>query len=966
MTLALKDQRLVACLLACALAACLPACDSPGTTEDETDATLTLGDVGPSLVPPDAEVRQPRDAAVPEEDADLRGPKLNSIFPNRGPVTGGTRLRVVGLGFLEGTTVQVGDQPCADLVIDSENRIDCTTPMVEAPGPVRLTVRWSQGGRPDVLEDAFTYFLPITVQSLSPDRSPVRGGVELTVVGSGFEDPTEVRIGDTIGRTRLENETTLKVIVPPGDAAQVDVLVRNVNGEVRLPDAFTYFEDLSVDDLAPVVGRVAGGDEVAFSGAGLLDDSVVTFDGAEAVVVASELNRTRLRVATPPGEPGVADVEVRNVNGRWTGRARFLYVDPDATGFGVVGIVPNRVSTEGQDTFVVGGAGFDEATVVEVDGVAAECVVESAQVLRCEAPPHARGPVDVVVQGGAESVRLDDGLTYFQPVDIFSISPERGAIAGGTWVEVRGEGFTPEVELVLDGLPVEVAEFVDAGRIWAITPAGRAGLVSLQARTEDDLVVLPDAYEYFNPVSRYGGVWGDPINGAINVTVLDALSSAPIPDATVLAVPSDAAGPGAVPLVALTDANGQAVVSAKTLQPPQNVTAAAPSYEVATVEKVEAENVTVYLYPQEPPPPSGGGGGEPPAGVQLSGTVIGLDNLPKPLDPDLIVIAMVDTTHASPYGRRANPGGEPNGLLTEDGPFDIVARPGEFAVVVTAAIARIDDVSAYRRGNFTWWDLHELSTPIAMGFQRYLSVSPGESLEGIEVSIDYPMDLDVPVHLDNPPRAEEGQVGYFAVVARIDFGPEGYWELDPRGMGESSDFQIAHLPDVRGWDEDLEVEWEAQGSIDTVLLDSPPYFVAFERLRDMTAGVEISPVAGIAFFDNPANLGTLGPDRRIAWHFMPGVEGPTVQPDAYLLTIDGPGNLPLWTYIAPGGISEVVLPILPPDVAPGGLVDEENGMVLTLIPMQLETPLGFDDFTYEDLGFWRRTSYSVSRVRFSP
>jgi membrane carboxypeptidase/penicillin-binding protein len=36
----------------------------------------------------------------------------------------------------------------------------------------------------------------------------------------------------------------------------------------------------------------------------------------------------------------------------------------------------------------------------------------------------------------------------------------------------------------------------------------------------------------------------------------------------------------------VTDANGQAVVSAKTLQPPQNVTAAAPSYEVATVEKV--------------------------------------------------------------------------------------------------------------------------------------------------------------------------------------------------------------------------------------------------------------------------------------------------------------------------------------------------------------------------------------------
>ena len=63
-------------------------------------------------------------------------------------------------------------------------------------------------------------------------------------------------------------------------------------------------------------------------------------------------------------------------------------------------------------------------------------------------------------------------------------------------------------------------------------------------------------------------------------------------------------------------------------------------------------------------------------------------------------------------------------------------------------------------------------------------------------------------------------------------------------------------------------------------------------------------------------------------------------------------------------MTEVELPVLPMEITPGGLVDEDNGMVLTIIPMQLRRPLDRDDFTYEDLGYWARTSYSVSRLRF--
>ena len=40
---------------------------------------------------------------------------------------------------------------------------------------------------------------------------------------------------------------------------------------------------------------------------------------------------------------------------------------------------------------------------------------------------------------------------------------------------------------------------------------------------------------YFDPASAYGGVWGEAINGAVNVTVIDASTGDRIPDAVVLA-----------------------------------------------------------------------------------------------------------------------------------------------------------------------------------------------------------------------------------------------------------------------------------------------------------------------------------------------------------------------------------------------------------------------------------------------
>jgi hypothetical protein len=952
------------CLWAAALVACEPS-SSPGS---DSDQDFGLSDAASPNPEADAKgpTGGPADADPFVEDADRRGPRLNSIIPNSGPVAGGTRVRLVGTGFLDGTVVHLGERECESLEVVNENHIDCTTPEGFMPGPSSVTVRWSVGGVPHRVEDAFTYYVPVEVTAITPDRGPARGGTDITIDGNGFVESTEVRFGATLARTTFVDEHRLTVLVPAGEPGAVDVLVRNAFGEVRVSGGYTYFEDLVVLGLEPRWGSIEGGTEVGLRGAGLADGGSVKFGDAAATILRSELERTRLVVTTPPGAAGLVNVSVDNVNGAWRGNDAFLYIDEAATDFSVLGAVPGRVAAAGGDTFEIGGAGFDDTTTVTIDDAAVECTLTNPHILRCVAPGHDPGAVDLVVHRGDETRTLRDGLTFFQRVDIYTVRPNRGAVAGGTVVEVRGEGFTEDMNLELDGEPLGVLEFVDAGLVWAVTPPGRPGLVAVGAHTTDDTVLVPEAFEYFNPASRFGGVWGEPIDGAVNATVLDAYSGEPVPMATVMSVPSDALVPGgdAHILVGTTNALGQVVLSDRVVPAPQNVTACAVDYECGTIERQQVENVTLYLVPHNPPSGGGGGPQNPIPNSRLAGTVQGLADLQKPLDP-YVLLAFVDTTHSSPYNRRVNLPAEPNGVLAEDGPFEIFVKPGEMAAIVTAGIVLSSDYDLYRDGTIDYWEFHETMFPVAMGFQRFISLSPGEGLEGVELHIDKPMDVDVPVTQANPPAGTPENPYVYEAWPFLDFGAEGYWEIDSKGFGETSDMTVSHLPDIRGWDLDIQYHWILWGHSGAELQIQLPYTVTTEQTRDITAGLAATPISSLAIVDRPTDGVPLGPERRIEWHWADGATGePTTPPDATVITIDSQDGLPLWTYVVPGDVTSVELPHLPEDVLPGGLVD--NAMILTLVPFIGLRTLNYEDFTYEDLGYWARHSYSATSLAFEP
>lgn len=946
--------------VAAALLALLAACDDGGGGPED-DRRVGAPDGGPAEAGPSSPPDASADAAV---DAGHVGPRINSVIPNRGPLEGGTRLLVVGQDFVPDTQVRIGATPCAEVEYESPNHLRCTTPPSEAEGPVHITVRWPEGGEPDRLDEGFTYFQPLAVEGLSPDRSGVRGGVDVTIEGRGFIEPTEVRFGSApAARVRVEGGDRLVARAPAGEPGVVDVRLRNINGEAVLEQAFTYTESLAVASLEPRWGWTDGDTEVLISGGGLVTDSAVGFGGAAATVVASELGRARLRVRTPAGAAGPVDVSVENVNGAWREEDAFLYVDRAADTFGVVGVVPRRVPTSGGVPVLVGGGGFTEATRVLIDGEAAPCTLEAPQLLRCTAPPHPRGEVDLTVVDGDREAALPGALFYFERLELFDVRPRRGAVAGGTVVEVVGSGLSERTELFLDGEPMALLEITDGETALAVTPPGRPGLAALRGRSPDDEALLPDAFEYFDPVSRYGGVWGEPIAGAVNVTVLDAVSGEPLVGATVLAVPAvpDNGSAEAEPLRGATDERGQVTLSRPALAGPLNVTAAKAGYEVYTFERVTHENVTLYLYPHAPPD---GGNGEPPDPIppaRLSGTVRGIGDLPKPLEPGLVLAAFVDTTHTSPFNRRSLPWPEPNGILFEDGPFEVFARPGELAVIVTAAYVPQNSLDAYEAGRMSYWDLHNVLTPIAMGVQRFISVSPGEVVENLDIAIDKPLDLEIPVTLGNPSGGVEGAPTRFEAWPLLDFGAEGYWSLDTRAEGDTHQLRIRHVADLEaGWDGDIVYQWigvaQAEGDL------GYPYTMTFETARAVREGVVIGPFVGTPDPVHPLPDGALGGNRTIEWAVHPGVEGPTEPPDVNVVQVTDARGLPLWTYVTPGPVTRYTLPDLPDDITPGGL-DAGGEMYLSIVPMILDRFV-YDDFTYEDLGFWNRRSFSVTSFSF--
>ena len=929
---------------------------------------------------------QPRwDAEVmPDQALELPGPLLNSILPTRAPISGGITVRVIGADFRVPMYVRVGDLPCDELVVENPARMSCIIPRVDTPQVVDFTVAWLPEGLEidpssaeavaqieggiRTLPQEFTYYQTLSVTDLSPDTGPASGNTEVVIMGEGFSEPMDVRFGDLPARqVTVDSPQQITVITPASPSGVVDVSIRSAQELARVERGFNFQVPLGIDNLTPRWGSVEGGEPIELYGYGILEDSEVRL-GASRATIEQIMTPGRVSALTPPSaEPGWVPLRVENSNGVWLEDRGFLYLATEEASFDVLGLIPQRLPADRGGEFLIGGNGFNEETKVLLDGVEISCDVEAPQRLLCFAPAHPPGEVPVTIYQGLLSRTLS--LSFINTLALYQIRPDRAAMSGGALIQIRGRGLTPESRFLFGDVEVPITRFVSTEEVWLRSPPHPVAILDVTLIEADQQVYLPQAFTYFDPLQRYGGAWGDSIQGAVNVTALNIYDFSPIPEASVEVRPFDQ--PQGPPLVTgLTDAEGQVTLSLEELEGPVHLNIAKSGFEAQTLERVVSENVTVLLFPFTPPEGEGGPP-EPPEPAQVSGILTGLNDIPKPREPGFVLRAFVDASHRSMLSRAINPAPAPIGILSEDGPFEILVRPGQMALIGTAAYVPTETLERYERGEMSYWLMRRESRPIKMGAIRFLSLSPGSVIEGLELSLNRDLNQQADVRLLNPSTAAGSiytdSFGDVQIVtdshdvrAFLDLGPDGYWEIDIDARTEEPQVQVRGLPDLTQWPDTPELNWFVQSTVHPGGVNS----FAYHQQSDLGRSVEIGPFVGAPMVTSHNNGDFFSVGDTISWDLWPGVYGTPVEPPQATTVRFYQAGLPVWTFTLPGGVNQLTIPPLPPAETGAGISEGSVFMILETVT----TPdgLNYQDYTLLDLNSPLSYSTSQTELFFAP
>jgi hypothetical protein len=247
--------------------------------------------------------------------------------------------------------------------------------------------------------------------------------------------------------------------------------------------------------FGPQASGTAGGQIVSLFGNDLASVTAVSF-GVQPALVFSAYSVTgqptydsRIDAVAPPGE-GTVILSVSGPAGSTsTAPARFQWVDPTPVAV-VTGVSP---LTGGVGTAVtISGSGFSGAVAVNFGTAAAKFQVVGDGQIRAWSPTGPTGLVDVTVTapGGASAAGVADQFTYIplkppKPAPL-TLSPNFGAVAGGTFVTLLGSGFTNATAVTFGGTATQF-DVVSDGRIVAVSPPAPGGT----AQAVDVIVTTP-------------------------------------------------------------------------------------------------------------------------------------------------------------------------------------------------------------------------------------------------------------------------------------------------------------------------------------------------------------------------------------------------------------------------------------------------------------------------------------------
>ncbi|MDF1565706.1 MAG: IPT/TIG domain-containing protein, partial [Deltaproteobacteria bacterium] len=426
-------------------------------------------------------------------------------------------------------TVQLQGQRLADAPVEvradgtllhpasvAANRVEVVVP-AGTPGDATLTVRTLYG------EASVTYTrrgAPV-ITGLEPDGAPEAGGIEVSVLGSGFVGDGSTRIelgGISIQPTALAADR-LRFLAPPGVGVQS---LRVVSGQHPPSDLhpFPYHPPPCVESLSPDQGPTEGGMTVTLSGRDFTPTTTVSLGGRAVsatyvdeatlqIVTPATTNDgpETLAVASPEGGLGTCTVEY------WRNNTPLITnVAPTAVPAGQV----TRVTLWGSDFLDPG------TTTVTFGGVPGTVVSQEPDRLVVDAPAQPPGSAPITVTSAYQS----DGewlfFTYTSAPVVTALTPADGPTSGGTLVTVTGGGFDSAntYETTLGGTTVTLT-YLSPTSLQLTTPPGGPGIADFPLRENGTEVSSLFRGWTYNAAPSCSGIapGGGPLEGGDTLTL---------------------------------------------------------------------------------------------------------------------------------------------------------------------------------------------------------------------------------------------------------------------------------------------------------------------------------------------------------------------------------------------------------------------------------------------------------------
>jgi hypothetical protein len=850
-------------------------------------------------------------------------PSIATVEPRVVQDTGGEVVTIRGNQIGGGSVSFGGTGAIAAETLNADTLVATVPPHLAGLADIRVTL----GEQVATLEDGLEYVPALRIDGVFPRAGLPSGGTSVQITGLGLHTVSRVTFAGFPAEIVRIHRNQLQVIAPPGpDGEWGDIEVVGAHGVEGVPRGWRWSDDLGlvVAAVAPAVGGEDGGHTVDVIGAGFDRAATVTF-GTNDAQVRSDDPRT-LRVLSPPGR-GLVDVSVTVRGVTSTLEEAYRYEETLA----LHAVTPRTADAAGGVEVQVSGRGFTRETVFRFGPMVATAVSVSNLSATVVLPPGSVGTSDVSVeQTGQRAVRRDF-FTYTSELSVASVIPAAGSMAGGAWIQIRGGGFWGEPTVSLGGAPCTNATVVDPSTIRCKTSRRNPESVDATVTLNQEETRLRGAFVYFNPTTRFGGVWGAPIRDTINVSVVDLIGTAPVQGAFVML--------GHDPLTnhqGWTDENGLITFSGRGVTGFQTVSAVGPAGTgQASIQSIGVQNVTLNII--VPPPPSTGNG---PAGDPQRAYIHGwLYPPPKSQNERFRGIIQVSRTADGDIT-------EVEVVITNNEPvrFGIPSDVGDIAV-----------------GAWLWAENQEEEgwDPVGFAIQRGLVLNDGDDAEVVLVP-DIPLET-----ISFKVQGWDGEARV-QVTPTVNLGFEGSLRLPEQAQGEIPWLTTELAPKFEGplLTATLDVQVLA-GSVGT-------HRTSHVAMTGLTPGnsdnqVDLSRLMGIPNVITPRDGETIR-NRHIELETSNGEA-----PDFWHVWIRSPSRLEIWWIITvPGWQPYIQLPEFPdfswlppavrPEPYPGG-----QGLFLDVRAVRA---VDFDYDSYEMIpevwqsGTWESYGHRLQNARW--